>query len=178
MSAEFATLAAGCFWCVESVFQKLNGVISVESGYAGGNTENPTYESVCSGRTGHAEVIRIEYDPSVISFEQLLQVFFHLHDPTTLNQQGADKGTQYRSAIFFHNQSQAEIAEKVREEIAEQDLWPDSIVTEITPLTNYFSAEEYHQNYFNRNPSQGYCLATIPPKLKKLEKLFPELLKS
>lgn len=162
-----ATLGGGCFWCVEAVFERLPGVSSVVSGYAGGATRNPTYESVCGGRTGHAEVIQITFDPGVISFAELLEVFWLVHDPTTLNRQGADVGTQYRSIILYHDEQQRETAEASR--AAMQDAIGRPVVTEIAPLTDFYPAEEYHQEFFQRNPAQPYCQATIPPKLKKLQ---------
>jgi peptide-methionine (S)-S-oxide reductase len=171
-----ATFGAGCFWCVEAIYQRVNGVISVESGYSGGHVDNPTYREVTSGETGHAEVVRVDFDPAVISFEELLEVFWHTHDPTTLNRQGADVGPQYRSAIFYHNDEQKEIAEKSLRNTNESDLWSDPIVTEISPLINYYTAEDYHQNYFNNNPNAGYCSVVIAPKVQKFKKDFPHLL--
>jgi peptide-methionine (S)-S-oxide reductase len=176
-SFKTATLGAGCFWCVEAIFQQLNGVHQVVSGYSGGTVDQPTYEQVCSGITGHAEVIQITYDPAVISFEDLLYVFWRTHDPTTLNRQGADVGKQYRSVIFYHDTGQKEIAEKSRNEIAALGLWSDPIVTEISPYTNFYPAETYHQNYFLRNPVQGYCRMVIDPKIKKFKKEFKGSLK-
>jgi len=172
-----ATLGAGCFWCVEAVFEELKGVESVVAGYAGGHVENPTYKQVSYGNTGHAEVARILYDPEVITFEQLLEVFWHTHDPTTLNRQGPDVGPQYRSAIFYHNEEQKEIAEQSLAKTDESDLWEDPIVTEITPLKNYSEAEDYHQNYYANNPNAGYCQVIIAPKLKKFRKEFSHMLK-
>lgn len=177
VTLDTATLGAGCFWCVEAIFQNLKGVYSVESGYSGGTVDNPSYELVCTGTTGHAEVARITFDPNVISFETLLNVFFRTHDPTTLNQQGADVGTQYRSAIFYENDSQKETAEKVKKEVDAAGVWDDPIVTEISPLTNYYKAEDYHQNYYNNNSSKGYCSTVIYPKLQKFYKEFPDLIK-
>ena len=177
VTLDTATFGAGCFWCVEAIFQNLQGVYTVESGYSGGTVKDPTYEQVCTGTTGHAEVARITYDPNEISFETLLNVFFRTHDPTTLNQQGADVGTQYRSAIFYENESQKETAEKVKAEVEAAGVWDDPIVTEISPLTNYYKAEDYHQNYYNNNPNKGYCSAVIYPKLKKFYKEFPDLIK-
>ena len=176
MENEIATLGAGCFWCVEAVFAKLKGVRAIESGYTGGKIENPTCEQVCGGSTGHAEVIRVTFDPSVITYRELLTVFFHTHDPTTLNQQGNDLGTQYRSAIYYHSETQKGTAEEVLHEIEASDLWENPIVTEITAASDFYSAEEYHQNYFDRNPAQPYCSAVIPPKLKKLYSRFPNLI--
>jgi len=173
---ETAVFGAGCFWCVEAIYQRVNGVIAVESGYAGGHVENPSYNQVITGKTGHAEVARIEFNPEEISFEELLEVFWHTHNPTTLNRQGADVGTQYRSAIFYLNDEQKEIAEKSLRKTDSSDLWDDPIVTEITPLTNYSKAEDYHQNYFNNNPNAGYCSVVIAPKLAKFKRDFPHLL--
>lgn len=171
-----ATFGAGCFWCVEAIYQRVNGVIAVESGYSGGHIDDPTYREVTSGRTGHAEVARVTFDPNKISFEELLEVFWHTHNPTTLNRQGADVGPQYRSAIFYHDEVQKEIAEKSLQKTDESDLWDDPIVTEISPLINYYKAEDYHQNYFNNNPNAGYCSVVIAPKVAKFKKDFPHLL--
>lgn len=165
---QLATFGGGCFWCVEAVYQRLDGVKSVASGYAGGKTENPTYEQVCSGLTGHAEVIQIEFDAAKISYEQLLDVFWQAHDPTTLNRQGADRGTQYRSVIFCHNDAQKVAAEKSKQ--AAQKQFRDPIVTEIVPITKFYAAEKYHQDYFNRNRNAPYCSIVIRPKIEKLEK--------
>lgn len=173
---EIATLGAGCFWCVEAVFQELKGVTKVESGYTGGHVENPTYEQICTKTTGHAEVTQVFYDPSVITFAEILEVFWSTHDPTTPNQQGADKGPQYRSAIFYHNESQRTIAEKSKAEVAPQ-LWEDPIVTEITELGPYYAAEEYHQDFYTNNPNYGYCRAVINPKMSKFRKRFAGKLK-
>lgn len=172
-----ATFGAGCFWCVEAVFEELKGVVDAEAGYSGGHIKNPGYREVTTGRTGHAEVARIYYDPNVITFEQLVTVFFHTHDPTTLNRQGADRGTQYRSAIFYHDAEQKEVAEQVMQEIDASDLWSDPIVTEISPLENYYVAEEYHQQYYENNSSQPYCSVVIAPKLKKMRTEFKDWLK-
>ena len=166
-STELATVGGGCFWCTEAVIERLPGVKKVISGYAGGQTVNPTYEDICTGRTGHAEVIQIEFDPAMISYDKILEVFFEAHDPTTLNRQGADEGTQYRSVIFYHNEAQQKAA--ARAKIAAQALWPDPIVTEVSPLTKFYVAEKYHQDYFRNNPNQGYCTFVIKPKMKKLE---------
>lgn len=163
---ETATLGAGCFWCVEAVFERLPGVKKVISGYTGGHVANPTYKEICAGGTGHAEVAQIEFDPAVISFEKILEVFFEAHDPTTLNRQGADEGDQYRSAIFFASEEQKQTA--IRAKAAAQKNWDDPIVTEITPLGKFYPAEDYHQNYFKNNPNQGYCTFVIKPKVKKL----------
>ncbi|MGM0506104.1 MAG: peptide-methionine (S)-S-oxide reductase MsrA [Bacteroidota bacterium] len=172
---EQATLGAGCFWCVEAVFQRVQGVVAVEAGYTGGDLENPTYQQVVSGRTGHAEVARVTFDPDEISFEEILEVFWHTHNPTTLNRQGADIGTQYRSAVFYHDDEQKRIAEESLERTDASDLWSDPIVTEITPLDKYYKAENYHQDYFNNNQNAGYCQVVIAPKLKKLRDDFPQL---
>lgn len=174
---EEATFGAGCFWCVEAVFEEVKGVKSAVAGYAGGELTNPSYRQVASGQTGHAEVARITFDPSVISYKQLLEVFWHTHNPTTKNRQGADVGPQYRSAIFYHNDKQKKIAEKSLKKTDESDLWEDSIVTEIEPLTNYSKADNYHQNYYENNPNAGYCQVVIAPKLKKFRKEFSHLLK-
>lgn len=165
---ETATLAGGCFWCTEAIFKRIKGVDTVVSGYAGGTRENPSYEQVSTGATGHAEAINIEFDPKTISYEKLLEIFFDLHDPTTLNRQGADEGTQYRSAIFYHNEVQKETALKVRDEVADSGKHRDPIVTEIVPFETFFTAEEYHQNYYDNNKNQGYCDYVISPKIKKL----------
>ena len=175
-NTETAIFGAGCFWCVEAIYQRVTGVKDIESGYAGGHVQDPTYRQVTSGKTGHAEVIKLEYDPSVISFEELLEVFWHTHNPTTLNRQGADVGTQYRSAIFYLNEEQKEVAEKSLKKTDTSNLWEDPIVTEITPLSNYSTAEDYHQNYFNNNSNAGYCSIVIAPKLAKFKKDFPHLL--
>jgi peptide-methionine (S)-S-oxide reductase len=174
---EKATIAGGCFWCTEAIFKRLKGVDSAISGYTGGQTENPTYEDVCSGTTGHAEAIQITFDPKVISFETLLHVFFKLHDPTTLNQQGNDVGTQYRSAIFYHNDKQKTEAEKVKEEIEKSGMYKDKIVTEISAFTKFYEAEGYHKNYFDRNSDAPYCRYVIDPKIQKLYKEFKEQVK-
>lgn len=171
-----ATFGGGCFWCTEAVFERLAGVHSVESGYAGGSAPDPTYEQVCNGNTGHAEVIRINFDPSIISFDDLLEVFFATHDPTTLNRQGNDRGTQYRSVVFYHDEGQRESAEACIRKLTEEGEYADPIVTEISPLTNYFPAENYHQDFYRLNPAQPYCSAVIPPKLAKLQKRFADKL--
>ena len=175
---EVATLAGGCFWCLEAVFQQLKGVEQVESGYAGGTVPNPSYEAVCTGTTGHAEVVQVTFDPDVISFRELLEVFFTIHDPTTLNRQGGDVGTQYRSAIFYHTPEQQQATEQVIAELAGQKLWDDPIVTEVTPFTTFYPAEEYHRDYYRRNPNQGYCRVVIAPKVAKARKLFLEKLRA
>jgi peptide-methionine (S)-S-oxide reductase len=176
-STQKATLGGGCFWCLEAIYQDLQGVEHVESGYTGGHVSSPDYKLVCTGTTGHAEVVQITFDPAVVSYEDLLKVFFTIHDPTTLNRQGADVGTQYRSAIFYHNEEQKQIAEKVMAEIASAEIWPNPIVTEITPLDVYYKAEDYHQNYFKNNPNQGYCRAVIAPKVAKFRKNYVDRLK-
>ena len=168
--SEIATLGGGCFWCVEAVFQRIEGVLSVKPGYAGGDIKNPTYKQICTGNTGHAEVAKIEFDPKKITYSQILNVFWQSHDPTTLNRQGNDVGTQYRSVIFFHDESQREIAEKSKIDADKSGYWDNKIVTEITLLNNYYDAEDYHDNYYNNNPNQPYCLFVIKPKLDKLEK--------
>lgn len=173
---EVAVFGAGCFWCVEAIYQRVTGVEEVESGYAGGHVENPTYEQVITGRTGHAEVAKVTFDPEKISYEELLEVFWHTHNPTTLNRQGADVGTQYRSAIFYITPEQRDIALKSLRKTNDSDLWDDPIVTEVTPLTNYSKAEDYHQNYFNNNPNAGYCSVVIAPKVAKFKRDFPHLL--
>jgi peptide-methionine (S)-S-oxide reductase len=175
-SFQVATFGGGCFWCTEAIFQKINGVIRIESGYSGGSVNNPSYQQVCTGTTGHAEVIQITFNPELISYEQLLEVFFLTHDPTTLNQQGADIGTQYRSVIFYHDNDQKRIATQTKQKMQDSGQWSNPIVTEISPLGNFYSAEDYHQDYFNRNQNQPYCLFTIAPKLAKTEKLFGELI--
>ncbi|HEY5087270.1 MAG TPA: peptide-methionine (S)-S-oxide reductase MsrA [Gemmatimonadaceae bacterium] len=164
---EVATLGAGCFWCVDTLFRELRGVKSVVSGYAGGTRANPTYEQVCTGATGHAEVIQITFDPTQISYRDLLDVFFTVHDPTTLNRQGADVGTQYRSAIFAHTPEQRKIAEQTIAEISAQKLWDDPIVTQVVDAAEFYPAEEYHQDYYTNNPNQGYCRMVIAPKVAK-----------
>ena len=178
-SDEFllATLAGGCFWCLEAVYNELCGVESVVSGYAGGHDPNPTYEAVCSGTTGHAEVVQIAYDPDMVSFRELLEVFFTIHDPTTLNRQGNDVGTQYRSGVFFHDEEQRLIAEEVIEEMTVAGVWDDPIVTEVTALDTFFEAEEYHQRYFEKNPFQPYCFVVVRPKVSKFRKKFVSKLK-
>ncbi len=174
---EVATLGGGCFWCLEAVYDQLRGVEDVVSGYSGGHVPNPTYEQVCTGTTGHAEVVQVTFDPQVISFREILQVFFAIHDPTTLNRQGADVGTQYRSAIFYHSPEQKAIAEQMIAELNAARLWPQPIVTEVTPFTAFYPAEAYHQEYFARNPGQGYCAFVIAPKVAKFRKEFMAKLK-
>ena len=173
---ETITLGAGCFWCIEAVFQNLKGVQSVVSGYTGGQVENPTYQQICTGTTGHAEVAQIIFDSAVISFEDLLYVFWRTHDPTTLNRQGGDVGTQYRSAIYYDSEEQKEIAEKSKAKTDASDLWPDAIVTEISQLDKFYNAEEYHQDYYKLNPNQPYCRLVIDPKIRKLKKEFSDRL--
>jgi peptide-methionine (S)-S-oxide reductase len=167
---EFATLGGGCFWCLEAVFEELDGVIDVESGYTGGQVDNPSYRQVCGGDTGHAEVVRLEFDPARISFREILEVFFVMHDPTTLNRQGNDVGTQYRSAIFVHSEEQRRIAREVIDE-ARAALGQD-VVTQLEPAAEYFRAEEYHQEYFRHNPAQGYCMFVVSPKVEKFRRAF------
>ena len=174
---QLATLAGGCFWCLEAVYNELRGVESVVSGYAGGEVPNPTYEAVCSETTGHAEVVQIAFDPDAVSFRELLEVFFTIHDPTTLNRQGNDVGTQYRSAIFFHDEEQRLISEDVIEEMTVAGLWDDPIVTEVTALDAFYVAEEYHQRYFEKNPFQPYCFVVVRPKVSKFRKKFVSKLK-
>ena len=169
---EQATLGGGCFWCLEAVYEDLKGVEKVVSGYAGGRTASPSYEAVCSGSTGHAEVVQVTYDPAVISFKDLLEIFFTIHDPTTLNRQGNDVGTQYRSAIYYHSPAQKAEAEAAMKDLAARNLWDAPLVTEITPLDVFYPAEEYHQHYFARNPGQGYCRAVVAPKVAKARKEF------
>jgi peptide-methionine (S)-S-oxide reductase len=169
---QLATLGGGCFWCLEAVFEQLRGVAKVESGYAGGQSPNPTYKAVCSGATGHAEVVQVAFDPAVISYRELLDVFFAIHDPTTLNRQGNDIGTQYRSAIFTHSPEQHATAEAAIRELTEQNVWPNPIVTEVVPLLQFFKAEDYHQGYFRSNPAQPYCQLVVNPKVAKARKAF------
>jgi peptide-methionine (S)-S-oxide reductase len=175
---EKATLAGGCFWCLEAVYDQLRGVANVDSGYAGGRRPNPTYEQVCTGTTGHAEVVQITYDPEQITYGDLLDVFFTIHDPTTLNRQGADVGTQYRSAIFYHDDEQKRIAEEKIRELEDLKIWDDPVVTQVAPLTDFYPAEEYHRDYFERNPQQSYCSIVIAPKVAKARQKFLEKLKS
>ena len=172
-----ATLAGGCFWCTEAVYAELKGVKSVTSGYIGGAVPNPTYKDVCTGQTGHAEAIEIEYDPAVVSFEKLLEVFFATHDPTTLNRQGADVGTQYRSGVFYHDDEQKRIAEAVIAKLDAAKVFPGKIVTEVTKATIFYPAEDYHQDYFATNPFQPYCQAVAAPKVEKVRKVFKDLVK-
>ncbi len=172
-----ATFGAGCFWCVEAIFQNLEGVESVVSGYSGGAVENPTYEDVCSGSTGHAEVCQIRYDPNKISYAELLEVFWQTHDPTTLNRQGPDVGTQYRSAIFYHDEEQKRVAEKYKQELDESGAWNDPVATEVSPYRNFYRAEDCHQDYYNLNSDKPYCSMVIRPKMEKFKKVFGDKLK-
>ncbi len=174
---DTATFGSGCFWCSEAIFERVKGVQKVISGYAGGNVENPTYVQVCTGKTGHAEVCQIIFDPSAVSFADLLKIFWKTHDPTTLNRQGADTGTQYRSVIFYHSDEQKKLAEHYKLELDKSGAWENPVVTEISPFTKFFPAEDYHQNYFANNPTQGYCSFVIAPKVEKFEKVFKEKLK-
>jgi len=174
---EKATFGSGCFWCSEAMFQRLKGVYNVKSGYAGGTKKNPTYEEVCTGKTGHAEVIQFEYDPKEITYAELLEVFWKTHDPTTLNRQGNDVGTQYRSVVFYHNEEQKRLAEAYKQKLEEAGIWADPIVTEISPLNdNFYPAEEKHDNYFNENGSQPYCAFVVAPKVEKFKKVFADKL--
>lgn len=177
MTQEIATLGGGCFWCLEAVYDQLKGVEDVVSGYAGGHVPNPDYEHVCTGVTGHAEVVQIRFDPEIVSFKDILQVFFTIHDPTTLNRQGADVGTQYRSAIFYHSPAQKATAEQVIAELNSAAIWDAPVVTEVTPFDKIYPAENYHQEYFERNPGQGYCRVVIAPKVAKFRKLYLDRLK-
>ena len=174
---EVATLGGGCFWCTEAIFLELKGVKRVESGYSGGTVPNPTYRQVCTGNTGHAEVVQVTFDPDVISFKEILQIFFTTHDPTTLNRQGADVGTQYRSAIFYHNPQQKTITEQVIKEITEAGTWDRPIVTQVTPFEAFYKAEDYHQEYFRNNAGQPYCQLIIAPKVGKLRQHYRDRLK-
>jgi peptide-methionine (S)-S-oxide reductase len=176
-SSEVATLAGGCFWCLEAVFKEVAGVRNVVSGYTGGSTVNPTYEQVCSGKTGHAEAVQIRFDPLNISYREILEIFFSIHDPTTLNRQGADVGTQYRSAIFYHGEQQQIIAEELIAELNTAQLWNKPIVTQIVPLHTFYPAEDYHQGYFTQHPEQGYCQTVISPKLNKFRQQWSKHLK-
>jgi peptide-methionine (S)-S-oxide reductase len=176
-SLELATLAGGCFWCLEAVFREVEGVENVVSGYAGGTTVEPTYEQVCSGQTGHAEAVQVNFDPLKIAYRQILEIFFSIHDPTTLNRQGADVGTQYRSAIFYRDEQQKAIAEELIAELNNAHIWKKSIVTQVVPLDKFYPAEDYHQGYFARHPEQGYCQAVISPKLSKFRRRWSKHLK-
>lgn len=177
MSEEVATLAGGCFWCLEAIFDELAGVTRVESGYAGGHTRNPTYQEVCTGTTGHAEVVQVTFDPTTITFDDVLRVFFTIHDPTTLNRQGPDTGTQYRSAIFYHSAEQKATAERIIAEVERDGVWRDPIITELVPFTELWRAESYHDDYYRRNPDQAYCRAVIEPKVAKFRKEYLARLK-
>ena len=174
---EVAVLGGGCFWCLEAVYEQLKGVYKVESGYSGGHVKNPSYEAVCAGVTGHAEVVQVTFTPDVVSYKEILQIFFTIHDPTTLNRQGADVGTQYRSAIFYHSPEQKATAEQVMSEIDASGIWGRPIVTELSPIEEFFKAESYHQEYYRRNPNQGYCRVVIEPKVVKFRQKFADLLK-
>jgi peptide-methionine (S)-S-oxide reductase len=174
---ETATLAGGCFWCLEAAFDQLKGVEGVQSGYAGGSVANPSYEQVCTGRTGHAEVVQVRFDPDVITYRDLLEVFFLIHDPTTPDRQGADVGTQYRSAVFYHTPEQRAEAERVIADLTARRVWDDPIVTRVVPLETFYPAEEYHRDYYRRNPNQGYCQIVIAPKVAKVRKQYFERLK-
>jgi peptide-methionine (S)-S-oxide reductase len=174
---EKATLGGGCFWCTEAVYLNMKGVVSVEPGYSGGHVKNPSYEEVCEGTTGHAEVVMITFDPAVVSFGDILEVFFHVHDPTTLNRQGADVGTQYRSVIFYHSEEQKTAAAAAIRKVNESRIYPRAVVTEVSPATIYYSAEKYHHNYYNRNQSKPYCRMVVAPKVEKFQKLFKEFTK-
>ena len=178
IKTDTATLAAGCFWCVEAVFQELKGVLSVTSGYTGGKIKNPTYREVCSGLTGHAEACQIIFDPAVITYDELLEAFWSSHDPTTLNRQGADQGTQYRSAIFYHNEDQKKLAESYKAKLNAENAFDKPIVTEISPASEFYKAEDYHQNYYDENGNAPYCTFVIAPKLEKFRKVFKDKLKN
>ncbi len=178
MRLETTTLGGGCFWCLEAVYDELRGVTDVVSGYSGGHVVNPTYEQVCGKMTGHAEVIQVTYDADVVSFQDILHVFFTIHDPTTLNRQGNDVGPQYRSAIFYHDDEQKRMAEETIEELTQQGLWNNPVVTEITAFEKFYEAENYHQEYFARNPNQGYCQFVVAPKVAKFRKMYMEQLKA
>jgi peptide-methionine (S)-S-oxide reductase len=171
---QTATLGGGCFWCTEAVFQQIRGISSVESGYCGGRIHNPTYEQICTGTTGHAEVVRLRFDPAQISYAEILEIFFTIHDPTTLNRQGADKGTQYRSVIYFHDDNQQQVAREVMAKMA--SVWDDPIVTELSMAPQFYLAEAYHQNYFRQHPEQGYCSFVVAPKVAKARKVFADKL--
>lgn len=174
---QLATFGSGCFWCTEAFFLKVNGVESVASGYSGGKVKNPTYREVCTGSTGHAEVIQVTFDPKKVSFEELLEVFWNTHDPTTLNRQGADEGTQYRSVVFYHNEEQKRLAEQYKKQLETSQVYKNPIVTEISPYTVFYKAEDYHQDYYALNPNQGYCQYVIRPKVEKFKKQFAAKLK-
>jgi peptide-methionine (S)-S-oxide reductase len=174
---ELATFGGGCFWCVEAIFERVNGVHTVESGYSGGHVRNPDYKQVTSGKTGHAEVVQISFDPGVVSYVELLEIFFKTHDPTTLNRQGADVGTQYRSIVLYHNDKQRAVASEVIQNLTAEGIWSAAIVTSVEPFEAFYNAEAYHQEYFENNPNQGYCRLVINPKVEKFEKVFKEKLK-
>lgn len=167
---HIATLGGGCFWCTEAVFQQIRGIVKVESGYSGGQVHQPTYEQICTGTTGHAEVVRLAFDPALISFAEILEIFFTIHDPTTLNRQGADSGTQYRSVIFYHDEAQKDVAQGAIKKMAA--IWDDPIVTELSPAPQFYLAEDYHQNYFRQHPQQGYCSFVVAPKVAKARQVF------
>jgi peptide-methionine (S)-S-oxide reductase len=175
MATEIATLGGGCFWCTEAVYQQLAGIVAVESGYTGGHVVNPSYEQICEGTTGHAEVVRLTFDPAELSFREILEVFFTIHDPTTLNRQGNDVGTQYRSVVYYHSPEQQDVAKQVISEMA--NVWDAPIVTELSPAETYYKAESYHQNYFRQNPLQGYCAFIVAPKVSKFRQTFRDKLK-
>jgi len=175
---EVATLAGGCFWCLEAIFYEVDGIEKVVSGYTGGKTINPSYSEVCSGATGHAEAVQLTFDPERISFEQILRIFFSIHDPTTVNRQGADVGTQYRSAIFYHNEEQKVVAERVIQELNTANVWDAPVVTEVVLLNKFYAAEDYHQKYFEEDPEQAYCQTVIAPKLTNFRKQYPEKVKN
>src|SRR5262245_37549522 len=177
MKQEVATLAGGCFWCLEAVYDQMRGVVSVESGYIGGHLERPSYEAVCGGRTGHAEAVRITFDSAIVTYRELLEVFFVIHDPTTLNRQGHDVGTQYRSAIFYHSPEQKRTAEELIQRLTDDRVYEDPIVTQVTPAGAFYVAEDYHQEYFANNPNQPYCMAVVAPKVAKFRKKFLERLR-
>jgi peptide-methionine (S)-S-oxide reductase len=174
---EVATLGGGCFWCVEAIFERVDGVLTVESGYSGGTIADPTYKKVKTGSTGHAEVVQISFDPTVVDFARLLEIFFKTHDPTTLNRQGADVGSQYRSVIFYHSENQRRVTDIIIQELDSAGIWPNPIVTSVEPFAGFYSAEDYHQEYFRNNPNQGYCRVVIQPKVEKFEKVFRSMLK-
>ena len=178
MATEITTLAGGCFWCLEAVYDQLKGVTNVVSGYTGGYIKNPTYKQICTGTSGHAEVVQVTFDPDIVSFREILQVFFTIHDPTTLNRQGADVGTQYRSAIFYHSPQQQAITEQVITEIEAEKIWDNPIVTEVDVLDVFYPAEDYHQEYYENNPNQGYCMVVIAPKVNKFRQKFMNKLKA
>jgi peptide-methionine (S)-S-oxide reductase len=175
---ETATLAGGCFWCIESAFNTVKGVTNAYSGYAGGQVDNPSYEQICQGNTGHAEVVQVNFDTDKISYRDILEIFFALHNPTQLNRQGNDTGTQYRSGIFFHDENQKQVAQQILKEISDEQIWPDPIVTELVEINNYFQAEDYHQDYFSNNPQNQYCHMVVAPKLAKFKQKFASKLKS